>query len=127
MLEVDIDNVTQLNPPDPSVCKYCPELPPVTLTFPTAPKLTLLALVKFITPFPVIPAAAVNVFADILLAPEILPPLPVVVILFALILPTMLALPLVIFKLPTTFEFPITLELPLIDNPVNNPRLVILD
>ena len=67
-----------------------------------------------------------NVFADILLAPEILPPEPLVVILFAVILPDTLVLPPDTLMLPTTLALPMKLEYPLTDSAVNNPKLVIL-
>ena len=54
---VDIDSVTQLRLPLPSVCKYWPVDPPVTLILPTAPKLTLLAFMKFTVPLLVSPVS----------------------------------------------------------------------
>ena len=49
--------VAQLNVPDPSVCKYCPDVPPVICTLATGPKLTLLAPVKLAVPVLVIPVS----------------------------------------------------------------------
>ena len=61
--------LAQLSTPDPFVCKYCPVVPPVTVTLPTAPKLvvpdtlsdpalTLPVVVKF--PPVILPVAVTN-------------------------------------------------------------------
>ena len=67
---VILEGVINDNPPEPFVLSTCPLEPPVIPTFPTAPKLVNPDTVKLTA---VTLPLALNVVAEITLAPEILP------------------------------------------------------